>query len=210
MIQESRFFSGNAQKLLREREIDHDLVEAPHHINDEKSQQFMTIILNSFPDQYHDEINKLKALNIRVFCLAPVGMRKKYREGITSVEVILKEENSGSMRAYVSESAQVEDIDAFKIIFPEVEVDIINQEDLELMCAESIIRPMIISLLTGRMKMDSSRPLMSDLQMQAALTQVDPEIGYARDAIRYNPYSSEAFSDVERKLKEVWNDLSNY
>ena len=171
------------------------------------------ILLNGFPDKHYPAISKSLGKDATVINFIPAGRHyRKIDYGIRHAECIYGHDDRGTTTIFLlgEEEKGEDEYSILGTIFPETPINKIIQDDLELMAADLILRPLIAGMVIGRMRADAESPYFSGLIVSAGISPLSENIGYIRDAIRYNHYSSSAFGEIEKSLKKTWNDLSNY
>lgn len=171
------------------------------------------ILLNGFPDKHYPEILKTIGNRSLVINFIPAGRTYgKVNHGFRHLECLYGLNDRGVRTIYLlmNMEAGQPGKDILGTIFPDIPLTELISEDLELMAADLILRPLIAVLVAGRITTDSGSPYFSKRIISAGISPASERIGFIRDTIRYNPYSSTAFQEIEKSFKRTWNDLSNY
>lgn len=209
LIHNPRLFSSDLLNYLRVHHPGMTVLETAQELMEALKDFSGVIILNSFPEQFHQVLEMSDAAKVSVICSVPLGERETYRNGLRFVNGIFRISDHGDPELYI-EGPENQTEKSLAGIFKKCRITTVDREDLDLMAAELILRPMIVSLISGRLMIEGERSLLSDSLKAMAISTYSIEIALARDALRYNRFSSDSFSDIERKIREVWNDLSNY
>ncbi len=209
LIHNPGFFSNDIYDYLKKRHHNLKVLTSEQELIAIMNDFSGTIIINSFPDLYLKVLESADPQSVRVICCAPVGRRDTLTGGLHVVNGIFRILNNGDAE-FLTEKTGTDSEFLIMKIFGKIRLTEVDSADIDLLAAELILRPMVLSLITGRLLMEGEKSLLSEPMKEMALPVYSNDIVLARDAIRFNPFSSDCFKDIERKVKEVWNDLSNY
>lgn len=209
LIHNAALFSHDLYDYLKEKHANIKVLNSEGELIEMMKDFSGTIIINSFPDKYRWILESADPGSVKVLCCVPVGNRDPLKNGLPVVSGIFRFLNNGDAE-FLTEKTGIDSESLIREIFGEIRLTEVDKDDINLLAAELIIRPMVLSLITGRLLMEGEKALISEPMKEMALPVYSRDIGLARDAIRFNPFSSDCFTDIERKLREVWNDLSNY
>lgn len=211
LIQDNEFSGSRLSEEIVSRIPQIPVLEGSFEIKPEDAPEIT--LLNGFPDKHYPVISKKWGNRTMVINFIPAGRTfGKENYGFRHIECLYGPDDRGTTSIFLLgyEDPLKHGEEIIKTIFPESPMNSVIMEDLELMVADLILRPLVTALVVGRIKADSESTYFSRKIISAGISPASQDIGFIRDAIRYNPYASATFLEIENSLKKTWNDLSNY
>lgn len=211
LIQDNEFSGSRLSEEIVSRMPQIPVLEDSFEIEPEDVPEI--ILLNGFPDKHYPVISKTCGNRTMVINFIPAGRTYgKGNYGFTHLECLYGPDDRGTTTIFLLGIGEPHILgeEIIEKIFPETPLNAVIKEDLELMVADLILRPLIAGLVMGRIKADSGSTYFSRKIISAGISPASDNIGFVRDTIRYNPYASATFLEIENSLKKTWNDLSNY